>query len=76
MSKLSLGILVGAAALIVLGVIFEVPFVQGGSGVILLVGLGYSYVVAKREVELLSYAVKNLDEDEDEEDVLLLVERA
>ena len=66
-----------AAALIVLAVFFDVPFVRNGSGVILLVGLGYAYTVAKREVELLNYAVNHREDDEDEEeDTLLLAERA
>ena len=66
-----------AVALIVLAVIFDMPFVRNGSGVILLVGLGYAYTVAKREVQLLQYAVNHSDDDEDEEeDTLLLAERA
>lgn len=67
MSKLSLAILLAAVALIVLAVVFDMPFVRNGSGVILLVGLGYAYTVAKREVQLLSYAVKNMDEDDEAE---------
>lgn len=65
-----------AVALIVLAVIFDMPFVRNGSGVILLVGLGYAYTVAKREVQLLQYAVNHSDDDEDEGDELLLAERA
>ena len=78
MSKISLGILVAAVLLIVLGVMFDVAFVQGGSGVVLIVGLGYSYVVAKREVELLSFAAtqRKAEQEDDEDDALLLVELA
>lgn len=57
MSKVTIGILLAAVVLIVVAVFFEVSFVAGGSGVVLVVALGYSYVVAKREVELLSYAI-------------------
>ena len=73
MSKVSLGTLLAAVALVVLAVILDVPFMRSGSGVILLGGLIYAYTVAKREVELLAYAVNRMDE---EDDVLLLVERA
>lgn len=45
------GILIGAVALIVLATFFNSAFVVGGSGVVLLVALGYSYVVRKREIE-------------------------
>ena len=62
MSKTVLAILMGAVALIVLAVIFEVSFATGVSGLLFLVGLGYAYVVARREVELLNYAV-NQDEE-------------
>ena len=65
-----------AAALIVLAVFLDIPFVRNGSGVILLVGLGYAYTVAKREVELLTYAVNHREDEEDEDDELLLAERA
>ncbi|MBO6610081.1 hypothetical protein [Altererythrobacter sp.] len=76
MSKLSLSILMAAVVLIVLAVFFDLPFVRNGSGVILLVGLGYAYTVAKREVQLLNYAVNHRDGEEDEDDELLLAERA
>lgn len=75
MSKVSLGALLAAVALVVLAVVFDVPFMRGGSGVILLVGLIYAYTVAKREVELLTYAVSHRDEEEYDEDTLLLVQR-
>lgn len=59
MSKVSIGILFAAIALIILAVAFNVTFVAGGSGVVLVVSLAYSYVVAKREVKLLSYAMES-----------------
>ncbi|MEM7700452.1 MAG: hypothetical protein AAF251_00800 [Pseudomonadota bacterium] len=49
MSKVSIGILFAAIALIAFAMLFDVMFVAGGSGVVLVVGLAYSYVVAKRE---------------------------
>lgn len=57
MSKVSIGILLAAIALIIVAMFFNASFVAGGSGVVLVVGLVYSYVVAKREVQLLSYAM-------------------
>ncbi|NQX94966.1 MAG: hypothetical protein HRT64_08630 [Erythrobacter sp.] len=50
MSKFTLGILLAAAVLIVLATYFNVLFVAGGSGVVMVVALAYSYVVARREV--------------------------
>ena len=50
MSKISIAILFAAIGLISLGAYFDVPYVAGGSGLILVVGLCYAYVVAKREM--------------------------
>ena len=50
MSKISIAILFAAIGLITLGTYFDVPYVAGGSGLILVVGLCYAYVVAKREM--------------------------
>ncbi len=58
MSKISLTILMVAAALVVAAQIFELPFVSGGSGVVLVVALGYAYVVAQREARLFLAAVR------------------
>lgn len=58
MSKTSMALLAIAAALVTLATYLELPFAAGGSGVLLLVALGYAYVVAKRDVTLLSYAMK------------------
>ena len=68
MSKVSLFVLFGTIAMIIVAVVFDLSFVAGGSGVILIVGLGYSYVVAKREVALLSYAVQHSDDDRSDEE--------
>ncbi|MEP5937931.1 MAG: hypothetical protein ABJ239_06355 [Erythrobacter sp.] len=50
MSKTILGILVAAIALIIFAALFNSTFVASGSAVVLLVGLGYAYVVSKREI--------------------------
>ena len=63
MSKVSLGILMAAALLIVLAQYFNLPFVSGGSGVVFLVALGYAYVVAKREAQLLMTAIRVQEEN-------------
>jgi preprotein translocase subunit SecY len=59
MSKTSLALLAIAAALVTAATYFELPFAAGGSGVLLLVALGYAYVVTKRDMTLLSYAMKD-----------------
>ena len=63
MSKVSVGILFAAVGLITLGTYFNVPFVAGGSGVVLVVGLCYSYVVAKREMERVSEVLREEKEE-------------
>ena len=64
MSRITIAFLFITIALIILSVLFEVPFLRGGSGLIFIAALVYSYIVAKREVELLSYAVKNAETKE------------
>lgn len=49
MSKLVLGILYAAVALIIVATYFNALFVAGGSGAVFVVALVYSYVVAHRE---------------------------
>ena len=44
-------ILIAAIVLIVFAVLFNSTFVASGSGLVLLVGLGYAYVVSKRDAE-------------------------
>ncbi len=43
--------MIAAVTLIVIATLFNSTFVAGGSGLVLLVGLVYAYVVSKREVE-------------------------
>lgn len=51
MSKTTQATLIAAVLLIVIATIFNSTFVAGGSGVVLLVGIAYAYVVSKRETE-------------------------
>ncbi|MCR2833667.1 hypothetical protein [Parerythrobacter lacustris] len=51
MSKLTQTILLASVLLIVVAVMFNSAFVIGGSGVVLLVAVGYAYVVSRREAE-------------------------
>ncbi|MFN2100061.1 hypothetical protein [Altererythrobacter sp. MF3-039] len=51
MSKITLFILIATVVLIIAAVLTDSAFVAGGSGVVLLVGLAYAYVVSKREAE-------------------------
>ena len=51
MSKMIQGILIAAVLLIVIAVMFDSRFVVSGSGIVLVVGLAYAYVVSQREIE-------------------------
>ncbi len=51
MSKTILATMLLAVLLIVIAVIADSTFVAGGSGVVLMVGIIYSYVVAKRDAD-------------------------
>lgn len=51
MSKTIQGILFAAILLLLVATIFNSAFVAGGSGIVLLVGLAYSYVVTKRDMD-------------------------
>ena len=59
MSKTTITLMFAAIALIILATILELPFTANGSSVLLVAALAYAYVVAKRELETLSYALKN-----------------
>ena len=50
-SKTIQGTLIAAVLLILVATLFNSAFVAGGSGLVLLVGLIYAYVVSQREVE-------------------------
>lgn len=64
MSRITIAFLFITIALIIVSVLLDVPFLRGGSGMVFVAALVYSYIVAKREIELLSYAVKNADVQE------------
>ena len=64
MPRTTIAFLFITIALIIVSVLLDVPFLRGGSGMIFVAALVYSYIVAKREIELLSYAVKNADGQE------------
>lgn len=51
MSKTIQITLVAAVLLIVIATMFNSVFVASGSGLVLLVGLAYAFVVSKRELE-------------------------
>jgi len=51
MSKTIQGTLIAAVLLILVATLFNSAFVAGGSGLVLLVGLIYAYVVSKREFD-------------------------
>ena len=51
MSKVTLGVFIAAIALIVVAVALDAAVFAGGSGVILMVGLVYAFVVARRDAE-------------------------
>ncbi len=51
MSKTTLGIFIAAIVLIIAATAMQATFVAGGAGVVLMVGLIYSYVIAQRDQE-------------------------
>ena len=53
MSKISIGLLFTAIGLVLLATYFDVAFLGGGAGVVLVCGLVYAFVVAKRQAELM-----------------------
>jgi len=54
MSKISLWLLCITVGAIIVGMLYEVPAVSGKTGAILVDGLIYSYVVAKRDAAALA----------------------
>ena len=63
MSKVTLGILLTAIALVVLGTLAELPTFSGGSGVLIVASLVYAFHVAKREVLLLTRSMEIRDDE-------------
>ena len=59
MSKTTITVMFAAIILIIIATILELPFTGNGSSVLLVAALAYAYTVAKRELQTLSYALKN-----------------
>lgn len=57
MSRTSVAILFATIALIVAATYLEVPYFGDGVGVLLVTGLCYAFVVAKREMALMTYVL-------------------
>ncbi|WP_299191490.1 hypothetical protein [uncultured Erythrobacter sp.] len=57
MSKVTLAILFAAIVLIIVATYFDIAYLGGGPGVLLVAGLAYSYVVAKRQAALMTYVL-------------------
>lgn len=66
MSKTTLTILCTVIGLIILGMYLEVKALSGGVGAFIVIALVYSFVVAKREAALMSYALEEKREAERE----------
>ena len=49
MSKTTLYIFLAAVIMLVLAVVFNLPFAAGTAGLLMLIGVIYAYVVAKRD---------------------------
>lgn len=62
MSKISIAILYIVIIAIIIGMYLEVPYLTGGPGAFLVIALVYSFVVAKRELALLSEAMHEEEE--------------
>ena len=62
MSKISLTILCTVIGAIIVGMYLEVPALSNGVGAFIVIALVYSFVVAKREAGLMSYALDNRHE--------------
>lgn len=65
MSKISQTILCIVIGAIIVGMYLEVPWLSNGVGALLVFGLVYSFVVAKREAGLMSLALNQRGEASD-----------
>ncbi len=57
MSRVTIGILFAVIGLIIVATYLDLPYFGDGAGVLLVAGLCYSFVVAKREAALLTYVL-------------------
>lgn len=62
MSKITLSVLFIVIGAIIVGMYMEVEYLTGGPGAFIVMALVYSFIVAKREAGLMSYALDNRDE--------------
>ena len=63
MSNVSIVTLFAAIVMIIVAVFLELSVVSGGAGVLFVVGLGYAYVVATREVAAMRHAIDTRFDD-------------
>lgn len=61
MPKITLAVMVAVVAYIIVATWMGLSFMAGGSGVLFIIGIGYSYVVAQRERALISEALHEKD---------------
>lgn len=58
MSKTTTAILFAAIALIITATYLDLPYFGGGAGILLVAGLAYAFVIAKRELALVTYVLR------------------
>lgn len=63
MSKVTLGILFSAIALVILGTGLGLPTFSGGTGVLIVASLVYAFHVSQREVLLLTRSMEVRDDE-------------
>ena len=67
MSKVTLAILFAMIILIIIATYYDVAYLGGGPGVLLIAALSYAYVVARRQAALMTYVLSEnqiISEDE------------
>lgn len=57
MSKTTVAILFAAIGLIITATYLELPYFGGGAGVLLVAALSYAFLIAKRELALVTYVL-------------------
>ena len=66
MSKVSIGLLYVVILGIIVCMVYEVPYISGLPGALIVISLVYSFVVAKREAALMSFALEEQRREERE----------
>ena len=64
MSKVSIGLLYIVILTIIVCMAYEVPYISGLPGALIVISLVYSFVVAKREAALMSFALEDQRREE------------